>query len=198
MDRAIRYPAWVTEEEKSNWETQVVTECRERGVRRFPEPYPTIFDREDQISAFLYGVTLALYKVDWAKGDPIEFLVNNGIWYLRTQQYRAMGKRMIFKCEGCGRRLYIGDPPCHYSDGKPTGWKREKQDFQKTRKQHHGKKHDYLVVEGMELATDLIEQYSDERQITPGLSTWQSIMEELIYRKLARGVESAKALLATT
>ena len=94
----------------------VVTECIRRGMPRIKHmfrAYQGIHDENDQLSDFLYGVALGLKKVKhWRMGDPIEFLVRNGIYYLRTRKFRAFQKKFIIRCE-CGKRLKMSQKPCH-------------------------------------------------------------------------------------
>jgi len=93
----------------------VVEECLKRGLPRIREKfhsYQGIHDTEDQTSDFLYGVALGLKKVKWSIGDPIEFLVNNGIFYLRTRRFRAFKKKFSITCE-CGKPLKMSQKPCH-------------------------------------------------------------------------------------
>jgi len=91
----------------------VVQTCLQRGKKRFPRIFPSIYNAEDALSDFLYGVAIGIKKVkQWERADPIAFLVQNGIYSIRVRRFRALGKRLIISCE-CGKRLKMSQAPCH-------------------------------------------------------------------------------------
>jgi len=90
----------------------VFTECLRRAKRRFPKSLPSIFDEQDLISAWSYGFYLGWLKVDWNRGDPLEFLIANGIFYMRTLRYRTLAKKNIITCAVCGGRMKMSQKVC--------------------------------------------------------------------------------------
>jgi hypothetical protein len=166
--KMTNYPPGLHDSDKKAWEDSTVTECINRGVKRFPTPLPSIFDFNDQMSAFLLGITWGLNRVDWHRGDPIEYLVAKGIWTLRTYRYRAMGKNIRFYCTTCGKELKIGEIACHRSDGEPTPANayQAKRDWRDTidgqDPERRAQMDDGRTVIVAELATDVIEQYAED------------------------------------
>ena len=95
--------------------SQVVKRCLEIGNKYLPKESPCIYNRHDIISDFLVGVRKGLAKVRWEIGDPIFFLVRNGLFQVRKNRIRAFNKRLIVHCGTCGQRIDFDDPPCHGS-----------------------------------------------------------------------------------
>ncbi len=91
---------------------EIVQECLAKGRKFFPRPLMHIHDQSDQESDFLYGVALGLKKINWEIGDPKQFLIRNGIFYLRMKRFRAMRRKFLIRCE-CGCKLRMSQKPCH-------------------------------------------------------------------------------------
>ena len=180
--KPTRYPEWVTPEEQAAFEYRTVMECLARGRKRFFAPYPGVYDREDQESDFLLGVVNGLKKVDWTRGDPIAFLTQNGMWSVRTRRTRAIDKRMVSTCEGCGKELSVDEDACHHADGTPAEVRTGKRDFHDTIKVGRIQRDKDVYVK--EQHTETIEDHSDERLARQyfGGTTMQRIMVELKLR----------------
>jgi hypothetical protein len=99
---------------------EYVAACLKIGPKLFPKPLPTVQDEADQKSDFMYGILLGLRamrrKKKWEVGDPIKFLLRNGIWTVRRKRYRLIARRLQILCK-CGKRLKISQEPCHGTMG---------------------------------------------------------------------------------
>lgn len=97
---------------------ELVSKSLQQGRKYFPQPLANIQDREDQESDFLYGVALGLTKMRRRRfrlkrgRNPVQYLVNNGMWTLRRKRVYFMRKRLVIHCQ-CGKRLKFSQKPCH-------------------------------------------------------------------------------------
>lgn len=160
MGASIRYPDHVPIAERPEWEDYIVRLCVSRGRRRFPPPYPGIFDADDQMSRFMQGLFYGLCSVQWDRGDPIAYMVNKGLWVVRTYQYRAMGKRIIRRCATCGAVLKMSQKACHNVESNLQDNTVHKKDWRNTQR---GKLYDpeesmNVIVQAVEMPTGIIEQ----------------------------------------
>lgn len=159
--KPINYPHDLAEADRPIWEYNIVMKCLFIGRKRFPISYPGIFDRNDIESAFMQGINDGLRRIQWDKGDPIQYLIASGIWRMRTERYRSMNKKFIIKCS-CGRILDMGKYPCHNEAGELVIEPQMSTDgFKATIKGKPAHLIGDKIVQSAELATDLIEQYSD-------------------------------------
>ena len=119
--REINYPSDLPTEQRPSWEYEIITKCLDLGKPRLFAfiPHPGIFDRADMESAYMNGIFDGLCRVDWGKGDPIEYLIQSGLWLIRTERYRAIRKKTVRRCASCGRELEMNEEPCHGLDGLP-------------------------------------------------------------------------------
>lgn len=93
--------------------SRVVKRCLAVGRKYLPKEYPGIYCDSDILSDFLYGVHKGLKKIKWDIGDPIFFLVRNGLYQVRKKRIRACDKFLISRCSVCKKKIKFSDKPCH-------------------------------------------------------------------------------------
>lgn len=91
----------------------VVKRCLEVGKKYLPKESPTIYNRHDVLSDFLYGVHRGLKKIKWDIGDPIFYLVQSGLFKVREKRKRAFQRFLTSRCECCAKKIKFMDKPCH-------------------------------------------------------------------------------------
>jgi hypothetical protein len=118
-ERLVKFPSNVAESNRDAWLSETILKVfnDSQGILSKFTEYPGIFDRDDIESEFLIGVHDGLCRVDWNKGNPMIYLMQSGIWRLRTYRYRALRKRAVATCIGCGRVLSWNEEPCHTPEG---------------------------------------------------------------------------------
>jgi len=79
----------------------ILQRCLQKAETVLPRPYPTTYDRQDQLSDFAYGLLLGLKKVkrEWTEEQCIKFAINNAVFYVRAKQFKAMKKRVMIFCK---------------------------------------------------------------------------------------------------
>ena len=167
MERTIHYPAHLLPEQREFWLNDMVQQCLNIGRKRIYRftPYPGIFDYNDLESSFMQGVLDGLKRVKWNIGNPMIYLIRSGYWRLRTDRYRAIKKKLIAQCEGCGRELKWNEEPCHTAEGESrVARARQKRDPDET---IYGESRPNVIMRERivfvaEFGTDLIETYGEE------------------------------------
>ena len=121
-ERLVKFPPEVAEANRETWLSDTILKVfnSSRGVLAKFIEYPGIFDRDDIESEFLIGVHDGLCRVDWTKGNPMIYLMRSGLWRMRTYRYRALKKRAVAVCTGCGKALGWNEQPCHTPEGLPS------------------------------------------------------------------------------
>jgi hypothetical protein len=79
----------------------LLRQCLQRATRVLPKPMPTIYDLQDELSDFAYGLVLGLRKMkqSWSDEKRVEYLVSNAVYHVRAKRFKAMRKGLILTCK---------------------------------------------------------------------------------------------------
>lgn len=101
---------------------QVIFEqSMQQGFRFLPKPYPTVYDRGDQMSDFAYALILGYRKLIEGLSDveKISWLIRNSLLYVRAKRFKAVRKHLVIRCV-CGKKVlkygmnsFSNIKPCH-------------------------------------------------------------------------------------
>ncbi len=61
-------------------------------------------DNDDIKQEFLIGVGLSIQKVSLGIGDPVEYLISNGIWRVRSYMRKHIVQNTLQVCDDCGAK----------------------------------------------------------------------------------------------
>lgn len=98
----------------------ILSQCIAKGFTILPKSYPTIYDRHDQKSDFMWGLLLGIKKIDKRLSETkiVEYLIRNALLHVKAKAFKAMRKALVIRCK-CGRLLskrfdsFKQIKPCH-------------------------------------------------------------------------------------